>query len=83
MLSHENLMRANEKDYVDSLPAQTRQELIKAARDIEPEDCLQCIFFKWLENEDGTVRQSCALGYDSEIDLRMRDKLCPVGGGGR
>ena len=81
-LTHEDYMRANEKAYLAVLPMGKKQELVRTVRAGNPEDCMQCLFFKWLETPDG-MRQSCAMGYDSEIDQKMQDKVCPVGGGFR
>ena len=78
MLTHENLMRANERDYVLNLPADTRKELVQTTREGRPSDCMECIFFKWIEDERNELRESCALGYDSELHIRMKDKICPV-----
>jgi hypothetical protein len=76
MLTHDDYMQANSKEYVDKLPRAKRDELIRSIREGRPDDCMSCLFFKW--TDDG--RQTCALGYDEEIDLRMRDKMCPIGG---
>ena len=73
----ENFRRANSAEYVRGLPAETRRALIKSIRESRPEDCLQCMFFKAGFRDQA---DSCALGYDSEINVKMRDKLCPVSG---
>lgn len=76
-LTVENFKRANSAEYIKNLPAETRQALIRSIREGRPEDCMQCMFFK---AGYGDLADSCALGYDSEIDVKMRDKLCPVSG---
>ena len=74
--TEEVFFRANQREFIDSLEQRTRLDLIRYVRDTQPDDCLTCMFYKAYPGKG-----ECAIGYDSEIELRMKDKLCPVGGG--
>jgi hypothetical protein len=82
-ITHEDFMNANSTEYINSLPESKKQSLIETVRLGQPTDCMECLFFKWIENDRHEMQESCALGYDNEIQMRMKDKLCPVGGGNR
>ena len=79
-LTHEDFMQANSAEYLSKLPEAKKQALIEDVRLGRPTDCMECLFFKWIENDRNELQESCALGYDNEIQMRMKDKLCPVGG---
>lgn len=82
-LTHEDFFHANSSEYLSRLPEAKKQALIEDVRLGQPHDCMECLFFKWIENDRHEMQESCALGYDNEIRIRMKDKLCPVGGGNR
>ena len=75
-LTEEVFFRANQREFIDSLDQRTRLDLIRAVRDTKPDDCFTCMFYKAYPGKG-----ECAIGYDCEIEIRMKDKLCPVGGG--
>lgn len=79
-LTHDDFFYANSVEYLSKLPEAKKQALIETTRLGKPTDCMECIFFKWIENDRHEMQESCALGYDNEIQMRMKDKLCPVGG---
>ena len=72
------LFRANSKAFIATLTDEQRAELIRAAKECRPSDCMECLFFKWLFDADKRPKESCALDYDEEISRPMHDKLCPV-----
>lgn len=76
--TEEVYFKANQRDFIESLDQETKRALIWSVVDSHPDDCLTCLFYKSFPGKG-----ECAIGYDTEIDVRMRDKICPVGGGNR
>ena len=78
MLSVDDFYHANEKDFITGLSYNKKVQLINAAKDGNPSDCMECMFFKWLLDKPGRFSPSCSLSFEEEIGKPMHEKLCPV-----
>ena len=80
-LTYCGFFMANDPKYLSCMPG-VREELIKKEKRTMPDACVCCLFFKWLEGEDGKIIGGrCGARPDidkDKFDYHKRAEGCPL-----
>lgn len=80
-LTADVLFLANDPDYLKKYP-EVKREITRFVKDMPPEECLCCVFFKWIRDEEKRIsgRMCCAKQEIQEEDFAegQRAKGCPA-----
>ena len=79
--SHDDFMRANDREFMNSMPAEKRAAMIRNERGHMPKNCSECIFYYHVFDKDRkhVICGGCSIDDDVMItDMYEREYHCPL-----